>query len=217
MFPLYDQSVPSKKTPYLTIILILINVLIFALTYFTPNFDEIVLEYGAIPFFIRDGERLITLLTSMFLHGGIFHLVGNMWFLWLFGDNIEHNLGKLKFTIFYFATGIVASLIHVLTIPQVQIDIPTIGASGAISGLLGGYVILFPKNKIRAFMMFMFRPVLFNVPAAIYVGVWFFYQLLYASTPTSIAYMAHIGGFIEGAIIILLLRRKKTSYAKNTT
>ncbi|MBZ9578567.1 rhomboid family intramembrane serine protease [Patescibacteria group bacterium] len=209
MFPLYDESAKSLKPPYLTILLIFINVLIFGFTFFSGNFEEIVLEYGTIPNQILKGGGLLTLLTSTFLHAGFLHLIGNMWFLWLFGDNLEHSLGKIRFIIFYLLVGIIASIINVYMAPFEHMDIPTIGASGAISGLLGGYVILFPRNKIRAFMMIYFRPILFYVPAYIYVGVWFLYQLLYAGTPTSVAYMAHIGGFIGGMILILLLRKKK--------
>lgn len=177
-------------------------------TFFSPDFEKIIQEYGTIPSQILKGEGLDTLITSMFLHGGFLHLIGNMWFLWIFGDNVEHNIGKIKFVIFYFLVGLIASLVHVFTIPVDQRSIPTIGASGAISGLLGGYVLLFPKNKIRAFMWFYFRPIIFDVPAFIYVGIWFFYQLLYMTGPTSIAYMAHIGGFIAGALLILLFKPK---------
>lgn len=208
MFPLRDQSTRSQKLPYLTILLIVINVIVFLFTFFSPDFEKIVLKYGTIPDQILNGKNLSTLLTSTFLHVGFLHLAGNMWFLWLFGDNLEHNLGKIRFIIFYLLVGILAGLIHVFTVTAGDRSIPTIGASGAISGLLGGYVVLFPQNKIRAFMMVFFRPILFDVPAFIYVGIWFLYQLLYVGAPTSVAYMAHIGGFIAGAILILLLRRK---------
>lgn len=208
MFPLYDQSARTQKPPCLTIFLIVVNVLIFLVTFFSPDFDKIVQEYGAIPNQILKGENLSTLLTSTFLHAGFLHLIGNVWFLWIFGDNVEHNLGKIKFIIFYLLVGVLASIVHVFAAPAEHMDIPTVGASGAISGLLGGYVVLFPQNKIRAFMMVFFRPILFDVPAFIYISIWFLYQLLYIGAPTSIAYMAHIGGFIMGAILILLLRKK---------
>ena len=208
MFPLYDQSARSQRPPYLTIFLILINVAIFLLTFFSPNFEEIIYQYGTVPDQILKGKNISTLLTSMFLHAGFLHLIGNMWFLWLFGDNVEVNLGFFRFLIFYLSVGILAGLVHVFSVSPLESNIPTIGASGAISGLLGGYVVLFPRNKIRAFMMLYFRPIVFDVPAFFYVGIWFLYQLLYAGTPTSVAYMAHIGGFIAGMILILILRRK---------
>jgi len=210
MFPLHDESAKHRKKPYFTIILIAINVLIFIFTFFSADFEnEIIWEYGAIPDQILEGKSLLTLITSMFLHGGVMHLVGNMWFLWVFGDNIEHHLGKIKYIIFYFLTGIIAALIHIYTIPAEYMNIPTIGASGAISGILGGYAILFPKNRIRAFIWFYFRPIFFYVPAFIYVGIWFLYQLLYLGTPTMIAYMAHIGGFISGIILIKLFKKRR--------
>jgi len=208
MFPLYDQSARAQELPYITIFLIGVNIVVFLLTFLNPNFDQIIQEYGVIPSKILKGENLSTLLTSMFLHGGFIHLIGNMWFLWLFGDNVEHNLGPIRFLFFYLLVGILASLVHIFFVSSIDVKIPTIGASGAISGLLGGYVVLFPKNKIRAFMMIYLRPIFFDVPAFVYVGIWFIYQLLYASTPTSVAYMAHIGGFIAGTLLILSLRRK---------
>lgn len=214
MFPLYDESVPSRKLPFLTISLIVINIFIFLFIYFSPDFEKIVFEYGTIPSRILKGETFSTLITSMFLHGGFLHLIGNMWFLWLFGDNIEHNLGKIKFAIFFFLCGILAGLFHVFLASGQDINIPVIGASGAISGLLGGYLILYPKNKIRAFFsfffrpLFFFRPIIFSVPAFFYIGIWFLFQFLSVGEPSSIAYFAHIGGFIAGMIIVLLLRKK---------
>lgn len=207
MIPLYDEAAPALKPPYLTLVLILINVLIFAFVFLSTDFENIILKYGAIPSQVFQGKGFLTLLTSMFLHGGIIHLLGNMWFLWLFGDNVEYNLGPVRFIIFYLGAGLIAALIHVLAAPSEHLNIPMVGASGAISGLLGGYVTLFPRNKIRVFILLLFRPLLFSLPAALYVGIWFFYQLLYIGAPTSIAYAAHIGGFVGGIILILLLKR----------
>lgn len=207
MFPLYDQSAPRTKKPFLTIGLILINVLIFLITAFGPDFERIIYEWGLIPARVLIGQGLLTFLSSMFLHADFLHLVGNMWFLWIFADNLEHSLGIFRFLIFYVLTGIAASLVHIFTIPSLETFLPVIGASGAISGILGGYVVLFPQNKIRAFMMGYFRPYFFSIPAWSYALIWFFYQLLYAATPTSIAYMAHIGGFISGMILILPFKR----------
>ena len=144
----------------------------------------------------------------MFIHGGILHLIGNMWFLWIFGDNVEDNLGPGRFLLFYLAVGIIAGIFHVFSVSSAHWNVPVVGASGAISGVLGGYVVLFPKHRIKAFMLFLFRPYFFFVPAYIYVAIWFLYQLLYIGIPTAVAYTAHIGGFIGGMILILLLRRK---------
>jgi hypothetical protein len=211
MFPLYDESRPSRKLPYITIFLIFLNVFIFLITYLTPNFDKIVLEYGAIPARILKEEGTFTLITAMFLHAGFLHLIGNMWFLWLFGDNVEYALGKIKFLLFYFLCGILSGLFNIFLTSGEALSIPTLGASGAISGVLGGYLLLYPKNKIRAFFLLIFQPIVFSVPAFFYIGIWFLYQFLSAGTPSSVAYFAHIGGFISGMIFVLLLRRKNYS------
>jgi len=208
MFPLYDESAPRTKQPFLTLSFIFINVLIFLTCILSDNFEAIIYEFGLIPEKILQGEHFFTFFSSMFLHADLLHLIGNMWFLWLFGDNLEHNLGGLRFLIFYFLVGIIASLVHIFTVSPQEAVLPVIGASGAISGILGGYVVLFPRNKIRAFVMGYFRPYFFSVPAWFYAFVWFFYQVLYAGTLTSIAYTAHIGGFIGGMILILFFKRK---------
>ncbi|PJB99682.1 MAG: rhomboid family intramembrane serine protease [Candidatus Nealsonbacteria bacterium CG_4_9_14_0_8_um_filter_35_12] len=216
MFPLYDESFPSRKLPYITIFLILLNVFIFIFTYLSPNFEEMVFEYGAVPKRILEGEGVLTLISSMFLHGGFLHLISNMWFLWLFGDNVEQNLGKIKFLIFYLLCGILAGLFHIFLVSVEESMLPVIGASGAISGVLGGYLILYPKNKIRAFFMLYFRPIIFSVPAYFYIGIWFLYQFLSVGVPSPVAYFAHIGGFIAGMILVLFLRRKiiRKSYSE---
>ena len=208
MFPLYDESFPSRKLPYITIFLILLNVFIFIFTYLSPNFEEMVLKYGAIPKRILEGEGILTLISSMFLHEGFLHLIGNMWFLWLFGDNVEKNLGKIRFLLFYFLCGILAGLFHIFLVSGEESMLPVIGASGAISGVLGGYLILYPKNKIRAFFMLYFRPIIFSVPAYFYIGIWFLYQFLSIGIPSPVAYFAHIGGFIAGMILVLFFRKK---------
>jgi len=216
MFPLYDESFPSRKLPYITIFLILLNVFIFIFTYLSPNFEEMVFEYEAVPKRILEGEGVLTLISSMFLHEGFLHLIGNMWFLWLFGDNVEQNLGKIKFLIFYLLCGILAGLFHIFLVSVEESMLPVIGASGAISGVLGGYLILYPKNKIRAFFMLYFRPIIFSVPAYFYIGIWFLYQFLSVGVPSPVAYFAHIGGFIAGMILVLFLRRKiiRKSYSE---
>jgi len=208
MIPLYDESALSLKPPYVTLSLIGINVLVFMIMLFSGNWESFLLKYGVIPKYIWQGENILTLFTAIFLHAGFFHLLGNMWFLWLFGDNLENNMGRMRFLVFYLLTGVIGNIIHVLIAPFKQFTIPAVGASGAISGLLGGYLVLFPKNKIKAFMMVFYRPYFFSIPAFLYIGIWFFYQLLYIGAPISIAYMAHIGGFISGIILVFFFRRK---------
>ncbi len=145
----------------------------------------------------------LTLLTSMFMHGGIAHLLGNMWFLWIFGDNIEHDLGRFGYLIFYLACGIVASLAHVfLNTSGPSSLIPSLGASGAISGVMGAYLLLHPRRRV---MVLLFNFVT-DVPGLVAVGLWFVFQLIsglgmLGGEQTGVAYAAHIGGFIAGAVL----------------
>jgi len=182
MFPLYDESFPSRKLPLITISLILVNIFVFLFTYFNPNFEGIILKYGAIPARILKEKAIFTLITSMFLHGGFLHLIGNMWFFWLFGDNVEKNLGKIKFLLFYFLSGILAGLFHIFLVSGKESMLPVIGASGAISGVLGGYLILYPKNKIRAFLCFISGQ-LFFLSRPIFTLAFGFYINFYLLAP----------------------------------
>ena len=209
MFPLYDQSTKHRKKPLLVIGLILFNILIFSFTVFSNHFEQIIFEFGLVPDKVLNAQALYTFLSAMFLHINVLHLAGNMWFLWIFGDNLEHVLGPFLFLVFYILVGVIASLVHVFTVSPLEASLPVIGASGAISGILGAYIILFPRNKIRAFMLGYFRPYFFSVPAWFYALVWFFYQMLYLGSPTSVAYKAHIGGFLSGIILILLSKHKQ--------
>ncbi|MDP3994513.1 MAG: rhomboid family intramembrane serine protease [bacterium] len=217
MFPLYDEETLSAKYRFVTLALILVNIVVFFSTAFSVDFESIIEIFGVTPGQVLSGSGLLTLFTSMFLHADLVHLLGNMWFLWIFGDNVEGNLGPLKFILFYLTVGVVASLIDVYTASPERLGIPTIGASGAISGVLGGYVILYPHNKIRTQFWAFFRPYVISIPAYLYLGVWFLYQLVYIGTPTNIAYMAHIGGFVAGAIFILPLREKILIVEKSIT
>lgn len=152
----------------------------------------------------------LALLTSLFLHGGLAHLLGNMWFLWIFGDNIEDRLGRGRFLIFYLLCGIAAGIAHVASGPQSLI--PTIGASGAIGGVLGAYVVLFPHARVLSLLLFFF----IELPAWIFLGVWFFLQWIGARealffpedrTMGGVAYWAHIGGFLAGFLLVRLFLR----------
>jgi membrane associated rhomboid family serine protease len=165
----------------------------------------------------------LTLLTAMFMHGGLAHLAGNMWFLWIFGDNIEDNLGRVRYLVFYLLCGILASLAHVaVSAGGQQADVPSLGASGAISGVLGAYLVLYPLRRVTVLML----RVVMNVPAYVAVGLWFLFQLISglgmlggSETGGGVAYMAHIGGFVAGAALIhpfLIGRRppqREPSYA----
>ncbi|MGH2708365.1 MAG: rhomboid family intramembrane serine protease, partial [Actinomycetota bacterium] len=148
----------------------------------------------------------LSLFSSMFLHGGIVHLLGNMLFLWVFGNNIEDNLGRLRFVLFYFTTGILASLAHVAA--NGNSVIPTVGASGAIAGLLGAYILLFPRARITTIVPIFFFLQFLKLPAVVVLGLWFGYQFLFGVGQqvgaAGVAWLAHVGGFISGVALIYL-------------
>ncbi|MFH8086578.1 MAG: rhomboid family intramembrane serine protease [Candidatus Aenigmatarchaeota archaeon] len=218
-FPFAD-SAPRSTFPVLTILLIILNVSIFlwSLTseevpYFVEGehvlIPEVYLKYGFVPakFSLFSFSSLITILTSMFLHGGIDHLFGNMWYLWIFGDNVEDRLGKIKFLLLYFFSGIGATFLHYIT--NLNSEIPAIGASGAISGILGSYILLFPREKILTRFGYAF----IRIPAFIVIGFWFFIQFLFGTISflggigSGIAFFAHVGGFIFGFFLTLFLKK----------
>lgn len=211
MFPVKDDN-PVESTPYLTIFLVLINLIIFIFTIITGTFDQVVREYAMRPAEIISGDNLHTLFTSMFLHGGFLHVIGNVWFLWIFGVNIEDYFGVSKFLLIYFLAGIVASLTHVFIYSNSYI--PTIGASGAVAGILGAYIVKYPRARIyTVFLFFIFY--LVKIPAIIFLGIWIGVQVLsgtvtiVAGMQVSTAYWAHAGGFVTGAIIVYILDRIK--------
>jgi len=196
--PYKDENVARRK-PIVTNALIIINVLVFIWS--LTNFEAIIQTWGFTPaLFIP-----ITLLTSMFLHGGIDHIFGNMLFLHIYGDNVEDRMGRVKYVLFYLLAGLAAGLVHYLTGPSS--DIPTIGASGAISGVLGAYFVLFPKVKVRTMMGYGFFFQTVRLPAYTLIGFWFLMQLIFGFTSlvggvgSGIAFFAHIGGFAFGYLV----------------
>jgi len=212
MFPLKDEN-PIEGKPYLTIILIVTNLAIFFFLFLSGKLDWAVQEYGMRPAEIMHGQRLHTLFTSMFLHGGFAHVIGNVWFLWIFGDNIEEICGRWRFLLLYFAAGVVAGLAHAFLYPDSAV--PTIGASGAIAGALGAYMVTYPGARV--YTLFFFFPFVrvIAVPAFLYLGIWFGLQFVSGSialvvkVPVSTAYWAHIGGFVAGALLVPLLKRRQ--------
>lgn len=170
-----------------------------------------VLGYGMIPAEIVQGRQLQTLVTSMFLHGGILHLLGNMWYLYIFGDNVEDRLGRLQYLAVYLVSGLFGSLLHILVSPHSAI--PTIGASGAISGVMGAYLVLFPRARVLTLVPILFFLRFLYLPASLLLGFWILMQLLYgcSAAPGSggVAYFAHIGGFAVGVLAALLARRRR--------
>lgn len=202
MFPLKDEN-PTRRRPVLTYALITTNVAIFVGTLVIGTLDQVNLEFGMKPKEVLAGQNLHTLFTSMFLHGGIPHILFNMWYLWIFGDNIEDVLGRRKFILFYLGAGLAASFAHAFSDPTSTI--PTIGASGAIAGVLGAYILLYPWARVYTIVFF----ILVMIPASVLIGFWFVLQVFSASVlwaageTTGVAYWAHIGGFLAGMLLIL--------------
>jgi membrane associated rhomboid family serine protease len=207
MFPLRDTQ-PSYTTPVVTIALIVVNLLVFLFELsLGPRGGNALIEYyGLIP----DQFRLSTVLTSMFLHGGWMHVLGNMWFLWIFGDNVEDLLGHAKFLLFYLLCGVAAALSQVLMNPYSTA--PMVGASGAIAGVMGAYLIKFPRARVLTLVFFIFITFI-EIPAPVMLAYWFIIQLFsglgsIARTHLSeggVAFFAHVGGFLAGMLLVKVL------------
>jgi membrane associated rhomboid family serine protease len=221
MIPYKDDN-PTTHFPIITILLIAINTLIFLYQIASgPDSRTMIYSYGAIPYELFHGKEgigpstTVTLLTSMFLHGGFIHLAGNMLYLWIFGNNIEDKLGIFRFILFYILCGVIAAYTHAISEPSSMI--PMIGASGAISGILGAYLILFPRARIHTLIFFGFFIQVIKVPAIIVIGFWIIIQFingilskgLYAGG--GVAWFAHIGGFFAGVLLIKLFIKKRRS------
>lgn len=216
MFPLSD-SVKSKSFPFVTVGLIIINVVVFIFQLISP--DAFTLQYALTPSHVNFSNfiTLIPFFTAMFLHGGFFHIISNMWFLGIFGDDVEDHLGKFRFLIFYLAAGIIANVAQFLL--QTHSPIPVLGASGAISGVLGAYYILFPRSKIKTFLVVIIFVTIVDIPAVIYLFYWFFLQIFSGvaslsavSNSGGVAFWAHVAGFVTG---LLYANRFKNKEEKN--
>lgn len=234
MIPIGDEDTGRPGVPYVNLAIIAINVLVFLYQLVDPNFTN---GYSAVPAEITSGTDIVgqlqintpdgafvideaagpnpiwlTLLTSMFMHGGWLHIGGNMLFLFIFGDNIEKAYGHIKYVAFYLICGIIAGLAHVWSQPDSII--PSLGASGAISGVMAGYLVLFPTNRVKVLLTLgvaLLRPIM--VPAVVMIGVWALLQFVngigsiaVTDQTSGVAYWAHIGGFIAGAVITFLAR-----------
>ena len=216
MFPIGDDNSGRRTVPVVSYTLIGLNVLVFLyqLTLSERALTDFIFDWGAVPNQISGGERLITLLSSQFMHGGWLHIGGNMLFLWVFGDNIEDTMGHARFLVFYLLTGVAAGLAQVLIDPNSLI--PLVGASGAISGVLGAYIVLFPKGLIRTLVVFGFFVTVVMIPAWVQIGLWIVLQFVngFASLAVQtretggggVAFFAHIGGFLAGAVLVWLFR-----------
>jgi membrane associated rhomboid family serine protease len=222
VIPLKDD-IPTRRFPIVTVIFIAINVIVYfvfeqGLWGLGQTGNEVVVEYGAIPSEITNGETLpgpgdqapfwVTIFTSMFLHGSLLHLGGNMLFLWIFGNNIEDSMGRLTFVVFYLLGGLAALGLQVAMDPNSVV--PTIGASGAIAGVLGAYARLYPRARVVTIIIIIIFFTIVTLPALLVLGLWFLLQLLpafsepFGSTGGGVAYFAHIGGFLFGVLAIKL-------------
>ena len=240
LFPIADENSDRRSTPVVNYVLILINVLVFVFLQGLGSNEKFTYAYSTVPGEIITGKDIstrdrvlvqpftgqevampglqptpipvyLTLITSMFMHGGIAHIFGNMLFLWIFGDNIEDRLGHIRYAIFYLVCGVLAGLAHVFSTVafagdnQASLLIPSLGASGAISGVLGGYILLFPTRRVTVIISWFVT----QVPAFVAIGLWFVFQLISGlgmlgsgSKAGGVAYAAHIGGFVAGLALI---------------
>lgn len=241
--PIGDDNRDRSTTPYVNYFFIIVNILVFVFLQGMGRNDDFTYAYSTVPAEILTGEDVVTkskifrdavtgqvftmpglkptdipvyltLISSMFMHGGVAHIGGNLLFLWVFGDNIEDSIGHRNYFFFYLLCGVLAGLAHVFTSAYFSqsIYIPSLGASGAISGVLGGYILLHPTRSVHLWILFG----IFSVPAFLAVGLWFVFQVINGAgvlggdeAAGGVAYAAHIGGFIAGLLLVKLFTRKK--------
>ncbi len=226
MIPIQD-NVPRRCPPLMTWAIIAVNSIIFFIEIHLPRpvLQKVFYTFGLIPNHYTHGAWLYTLsnglgfwpfFTCMFLHGGWIHIIGNMWTLWIFGDNVEDEMGHFKFLLFYLLCGIVAGVVEVITLPNSPL--PMIGASGAIAGVMGAYYVLFPRARIIILLPIFIFPFFFELPAFFYLAFWFFEQVftgtlaLSAKAFAGIAWWAHIGGFVFGMLTHRLFISQRKPY-----
>jgi hypothetical protein len=229
MIPIKD-NVPSRTFPVVTVGLIVVNILIFIVEYFALGPLEMrrfTLQYGLVPVVLREyalgggipaGQAITPLVTSIFLHGGLVHVVGNMWYLWIFGDNVEDRLGHFRFLVFFITCGVIGNLAHYAFNSSSMI--PTIGASGAVAGVLGVYLVSYPSARVLVLIPVFFFLHFVNLPALVVLGFWIVLQFLngaasvvFTQATGGVAWWAHIGGFMGGILIFKLFRpRPKIRY-----
>lgn len=229
MIPLRDD-IPSQTTPYVNWTLIVLNVLAFAYELsMGARIDEFVAQAAVIPALVTGPDRVLSAadllrstvdpalglrtITSMFLHGGWMHLIGNMLYLWIFGDNVEDRMGHFRYIVFYVLCGLIATYAHIVSTPRSAI--PSIGASGAIAGVLGAYISLYPQAKVVSLLPLGFFTQLVRIPAVFFLGFWFLQQFLSGAIGLAareqasggVAWWAHIGGFVAGVVLVRLFQR----------
>jgi membrane associated rhomboid family serine protease len=228
MIPLKDDN-PTINKPIIRNYILVTCIIVFIFQIISPSYQsgEIFFSYGLIPSVLLGTEQLpqdlyvipatATIFTSMFMHGGFMHLIGNMLYLWIFADNIEDDLGRTKFIIFYLLSGIGAAMAQVFA--DVNSQVPMIGASGAIGGILGAYLINYPNSRVLVLIPLGFFSQIIKIKALYVLGFWFVLQFINSSLSSGaaggVAYAAHIGGFITGIILILFFNKKKIKKAKD--
>lgn len=225
MIPLYDEN-PTRVFPLVTVLIIAANVVVFIYQLILPSpqaLEGFVRTAAVIPYDVTHNLDLrvsLTLFTSLFVHAGWFHIIGNMLYLWIFGNNVEDAMGHLRFTIFYFLCGLGASAAQIAV--NANSSVPNIGASGAIAGVLGAYLILFPRARVVSLVTLGFFVRLMRVPAVLVLGLWIVIQFfsglasLGMSEAGSIAWFAHLGGFLVGLLLVRLFARSRVWYRGET-
>jgi membrane associated rhomboid family serine protease len=214
VFPIADDNIRGAPPPIITWALVVLNVLVFLyqLTLSQAALRNFFSTFGAVPVLILQGEQLYSLITSMFLHGGWLHIIGNMVFLYVFGDNVETVMGKLGYLVFYLVGGLAASAAFIVLHPDTMI--PSLGASGALAAVLGAYIVMFPRSQVRALVFLGFFVTVTRITAFVFLGLWFVLQLfqgfgaLGAEQTGGVAYWAHIGGFLFGLVVGFVLRNR---------
>jgi membrane associated rhomboid family serine protease len=206
MLPIGDDNSTRRSIPVVTYILILLNVMVFLVE--QGGGDAFIYTWSFTPYYFlaNPGVEWITIFTSMFMHASWMHIIGNMLFLWIFGDNVEDRMGHLRFLIFYLLCGVAATFAQLFFTAAADLTIPNLGASGAIAGVLASYLVLFPRQRVRVLVIARVIP----MPAILVIGIWFALQLLsqLGATTDGVAYMAHIGGFIAGLLLTFIFRKK---------
>ncbi|XOB66383.1 rhomboid family intramembrane serine protease [Deferribacteres bacterium DY0037] len=219
MFPLKD-SVPSSTFPFVNWAIIFINIVVFynMLHMTSPNEQEFIFEYGLVPkkLFVENSmltltDRYVPILTSMFMHGGFMHIIGNMYFLFIFGDNVEDKLGHIRYLLIYLLFGVAAAATQIIMFPDSVV--PMVGASGAIAGVMGAYLVFYPRAKVKTLIVIIIFITIAEIPAFIFLLIWFLFQFLNGTgggAYSNVAWWAHIGGFLAGlGYAIYFLKKKK--------
>ncbi len=232
MMPIGDDNSGRTITPIVNYLLIAVNIIVFVFAQGMGSNEAFLMSFSTVPQEILTGTDIttgglgpspepvyLTILTSMFMHGSIAHIAGNMLYLWIFGDNLENVMGHFKYFVFYIICGVLASLAHVMVSSMTGngLLVPSLGASGAISGVLGGYLILFPKNRVRVLAL---RSII-SVPAIVSLGIWIVLQIVSqmqalggSGQEGGVAYAAHIGGFLAGMLLVKLFASKQPAAAR---